>query len=225
MHCSLFKKVVDNMLKAKPKLGIFGASGFSREVLDIAIDANDHSEIVFIDNEPKVKELFDFIVSDESQVDRLAINEFVFIIGVGDNKVRKAIYNKFKDIKYCNLIHLSATFGYRQKENFESGIGNIVAAGVRMTNNITIGNFCVFNLNSTIGHDCIIEDFVNFAPGVNVSGNVHICEGAYIGTNSSIIQGTDSKKIRIGRYSIVGANAVVVKDVPDFAVVKGVPAR
>ncbi len=207
------------------KLGIFGASGFSREVLDIAIDTNDQTEIVFIDHEPVAQELFGFSVLDESQIENLVKDEYVFIIGVGDNKVRKTIYNKFQKLNYCNLIHSTATFGYKQKENLKTGIGIVVVAGVRMTNNILIGNFCVFNLNSTIGHDCIIEDFVNLAPGANISGNVHICEGAYIGTNASIIQGTDSKKIRIGCYSVVGANAVVTNDVPDFTVVKGVPAR
>lgn len=49
---------------------------------------------------------------------------------------------------------------------------------------------------------------------------VRICEGAFVGINATILAG-----VRIGKHSIVGANSVVTKDVPDYATVAGAPAR
>lgn len=56
---------------------------------------------------------------------------------------------------------------------------------------------------------------------VNVPTSLHICEGAYIGTRAIILDSCNY----IGKYSRIGAGAVVTKDVPDFAVVVGVPAK
>ena len=67
---------------------------------------------------------------------------------------------------------------------------------------------------------------MNIAPGANVSGNVELKEGAYIGTNAAILQGESiKKKITIGKFSIVGAGAVVTKDVDADSTVVGIPAK
>ncbi len=207
------------------KIAIFGVSGFAREVADVCLETG-YTEIVFIDYITKETEYFGFPLIGENEVARLVAGEFHFIIGVGDNKLRKEIYHKFPTVNYINLIHPSATFGHKQLARLKQGIGNIVTAGTRITSNIEFGNFGIFNLNCTIGHDCIIEDFVTVSPGANISGNVHLSEGAYIGTGAQIIQGKSiDNKLSIGKYSTVGAGAVVTKSVPAEVVVRGVPAR
>jgi len=86
--------------------------------------------------------------------------------------------------------------------------------------------FGVFNLNYTVGHDCIINNFVNIAPGANISGNLLIEQRAYIGTNAAILKGRSfENKIRIGKFSVVRAGSVVTKDVKNNATVVGIPAR
>lgn len=116
--------------------------------------------------------------------------------------------------------------GFKQSEFLRNNKGNIITAGVRFTNNIQMGNFGIYNLNCTIGHDCIIDDFVNIAPGSTISGNVKIKKGAYIGTNAAVIQGKSiDDKMIIGEFAVVGAGAVVTKDVDANSVVVGVPAR
>ena len=101
-----------------------------------------------------------------------------------------------------------------------------MAAGVRFTTNIECGNFGAYNLNCTVGHDSILSDFVNISPGANISGNVHLKEGADVGTNAVVLQGkTMQDKLVIGRFSVVGAGAVVNRSVDDNLVVAGVPAR
>lgn len=95
-----------------------------------------------------------------------------------------------------------------------------------MTNKIQMGNFGVYNLNCTIGHDCVIEDFVTISPGANISGNVILSECSYIGTNTSILQGKSrAEKLVIGKNSIVGAGSVVTKNVPNNTIVKGIASK
>jgi sugar O-acyltransferase (sialic acid O-acetyltransferase NeuD family) len=206
------------------KLAIFGTSGFAREVRDIAVPVG-YDEIVFI-GETAENSIQDFTVMTEESVYPLTRESFSFIIGIGNPKTRKAVWGKYPDLHYATLIHPSATFGYRQREEVEKMAGNIVCAGARMMNQITLGTFGIYDLNCTIGHDCVVEDFVTVCPGATISGNVLLQEGAYLGANSCVIQGKSiTEKTTVGRYATVGAGAVVTKNVPDNIIVKGVPAR
>lgn len=206
------------------KLAIFGTSGFAREVRDIAVLIG-CEEVVFLGTAPEVPIPGGQVAAEEA-VPSLAGEGWVFSIGIGSPQTRKAIRERYPDLRYANLIHPTATFGFGQREELRGRMGNIVCAGVRMTNGILYGNFCIFNLNCTVGHDCIIEDFVTVSPGANVSGNVLLREGSYLGTNSCILQGkTAAEKRTVGCFATVGAGAVVTKNVPDHMVVKGIPAR
>jgi sugar O-acyltransferase (sialic acid O-acetyltransferase NeuD family) len=206
-------------------IGIFGASGFAREVADVCF-AMGYRDILFIDHVKPGPRISAYPVYDETAVEELQKNGFSFVIGVGDNKLRKTIFEKFFHLSYVNLVHPSSTWGIGQREALEGTRGNIVTAGVRFTNNIRMGNFGNFHINCTISHDCILEDFVNIAPGANVSGNVFLSEGAYIGTNATVNQGRSiDEKMRIGRFSTVGAGAVVTRHVSDYSTVAGIPAR
>jgi sugar O-acyltransferase (sialic acid O-acetyltransferase NeuD family) len=207
------------------KIAIFGASGFSRETADVAL-IDQIEELVFIDLDTTRNTYYGFPLLPEEHVRDLEKKGFLFAIGLGDNATRKKIYSKFKTLNYPNLIHSSASLGYKQQSQLALTQGNIITSGVRFTNNIKMGNFGIFNLNCTIGHDCIIEDFVNIAPGANISGNVKLKEGAYIGTNAVVLQGESiEKKMIIGAFSNVGAGAVVTRDVDDSSTVVGIPAK
>lgn len=91
--------------------------------------------------------------------------------------------------------------------------------GAIITNSIRIGNGCLINLNSTIGNDSVLGDFVECSPGVNISGNCKIGNYCNLGTNALILP-----KIKIGDNVIVGAGAVVTKDMPDNCLIMGMPA-
>jgi acetyltransferase-like isoleucine patch superfamily enzyme len=66
----------------------------------------------------------------------------------------------------------------------------------------------------------VLDDFVSVFPGATISGDVHLGEGVTIGTGANVLPG-----ISIGRYALVGAGAVVTRDVPDGVTVAGVPAK
>lgn len=207
------------------KIAILGAGGFAREVLDIFMARNAISpqyEILgFIDEDPDhwgmmlngypVLGGFDwFDTRDKAEIE--------VICGIGNPAVRRKLVRKAAalGLRFCSIIHPMAVL--TPFVQLEEGV--VVTAGCIFTNQIKVGNHVHVNLDCTIGHDCIIEDFCTLAPGVHVSGNVHIETGCDIGTGAAIIQA-----IMIGEWSIVGAGAVVTKDIPADSTSVGVPAK
>lgn len=160
----------------------------------------------------------------ESEVDRC--RDMFFTIGIGENTIRQTIARRYAGkLRFTNLIHPSATFGQWQRQEIEAKQGIIISAGVRFTNNIQVGDFSIFNQNTTIAHDVIIEEFVNVAPGACISGNVHLGARCWIGTGAVVNQGTNDTKLNIGTDTMIGSGAVVVKDCEPNAVYIGIPAR
>ena len=82
-----------------------------------------------------------------------------------------------------------------------------------------------FTSYSYVEHDCVIGDFVTFAPGVQCNGNVTIEDHVYVGAGAMIKQGKPGKPLVVGRGAVVGMGAVVTRDVPAGATVVGNPAR
>ncbi len=149
-----------------------------------------------------------------------------FVIGIGENNIRRAVAERFKDsLSFTNLIHPSATFGCGQRGKLEHCKGTIVAAGARFTNGIAIGDFCIFNQNTTVAHDCLVDSYVHVAPGANLSGNVHLKQGAWIGAGAVVNQGSNAEKRVIGENTMVGSGTVVINDCEANAVYAGVPAK
>jgi sugar O-acyltransferase (sialic acid O-acetyltransferase NeuD family) len=112
-----------------------------------------------------------------------------------------------------------------QMDEVALGEGAVLSPFVTLTSNIRIGRHFHANLYSYIEHDCLIGDFVTFAPGVHCNGNVHIGDGAYLGAGALIRQGSPGRPLRIGAGAVVGMGAVVLNDVPPGATVVGNPAR
>jgi sugar O-acyltransferase (sialic acid O-acetyltransferase NeuD family) len=137
------------------------------------------------------------------------------IIAIADSILRKQIVSKNK-LNYINIIHTN-TFIH---ESIKIGIGNIICKGVVLTVDIKILNHVIININSTIGHDVILEDFVSIMFGAHISGNVTIGEGTLIGSGVVVLP-----NISIGKWCKIGAGAVVTKDIPDYSVVVGVPGK
>lgn len=206
------------------KIGIFGTSGFAREVGDIAFYLG--FEPIYVARDQREADEWALTGEVILEQDVHLLKEADFAIGIGENQVRRKVAARYAhQLRFTNLIHPSATFGMGQLAALADRQGVIVCAGVRFTNNIQVGNFTIFNLNATVGHDVICEDFVNIAPGANISGNVHIEAGCWVGTGAAINQGDIVTKLRIGANTTIGSGSVVVKPCDHDAVYVGIPAK
>lgn len=201
---------------------IFGTSGFARETRDIVAALG--WEAVFIASGATECDAWngrERIILEEN----LPSGAFC-TIGIGDNEVRKKIAKRMSGrCQFVNLFHPSATFGEGQREMIDRAQGVIVCAGVRFTNNVKVGDFAIFNLNATIGHDVVVGDYVNIAPGANISGYVTIGNGVWVGTNAAINQGREGAPLMIGEGAMIGSGSVVVKPCESNLTYVGIPAK
>jgi sugar O-acyltransferase (sialic acid O-acetyltransferase NeuD family) len=109
--------------------------------------------------------------------------------------------------------------------DFEPAAGVQIFAGCCISAEVTIGAGTIVNLGSTLSHECTVGHFVSISPGCTLAGRVRIEDQVFVGAGATIMNGTPEKPMTVGRNAIIGAGAVVIRDVAAGDVVAGVPAR
>jgi len=206
--------------------GIYGAGGCGRGIMPLAreqLRSEPDCELVFIDdgaagttiNGHRTLSFAEFVAAPASE--RRAA------LAVADSRLRARLAEQCsgEGIGFFSVWAANAV----RMDQVEIGEGALISPFVTLTSNIRIGAHFQANLNSYVEHDCVIGDFVTFAPAVCCNGNIHIGDHAYIGTGAVIRQGRSGAPLRIGEGAVVGMGAVVTKDVPAGVTVVGNPAR
>lgn len=205
------------------KLAIVGSGGFAREVLTLinAINSNTPQyEVIGFVGEDKSQSVHGYpIIGNDDEVN-ITQEPLSIVISVGEPGLKAKIRSKYNNpvISFPTLVHPSVIIG--DKESIKVGQGCIICAGCILTTDINIKDFVTLNLQCTVGHDTVIGDYSSFMPSVNISGEVDIKEGVYVGTGAKIIN-----QVEIGEHTIVGAGAVVAKSLPANCTAIGVPAK
>ena len=140
------------------------------------------------------------------------------VLAIGDNWWRRKIYNELKQFgfQFPIIKHPSAIIA----STSVLGAGSVVLANAQVGPGVLVGKLCILNSGSSVDHDCRLSDFSSLAPGVFMGGLVEIGECSHVGVGASI---SDRKKI--GKHTVVGTGSVVVRDIPDFVVAYGNPAK
>lgn len=212
---------------------VVGAGGFGREVVDVIEAMNAESPeqaappwrlLGVLDDSPSETNLER--LADRSIPFLGALDDFLrerhrdtaYAVGVGATAVRRRIAERCDaaGLAAATLIHPSVTMGSR----VSVGAGSVLCAGARITTNIDIGRHVHVNLNVTIGHDTVVEDYVSLNPLASISGDCVLETGVLVGVGGIVLNG-----LSVGRGATVGGAACVVKQVEPGATVVGVPAR
>lgn len=210
------------------KFAVFGASGFGREVLPVArmqlqLTETEPWDLVFVDDNPSEPALNEHRVLTYAQWLGEPASSRHISLAIANNGIREKLATRcaadavgFFEVRAANVVVL---------DEVQIGPGAVLCPFVTLTSNIRIGQHFHANIYSYVAHDCVIGDFVTFAPGVQCNGNVLMEDYAYIGTGAILRQGNPDNPLVIGRGAVVGMGAVVTKDVAPGTTVVGNPAR
>ena len=201
----------------KDKIIIIGASGHGKVVANIA-KLNGYKEILFLDDDSSKKTNGKYkVVGTTKDIESYA-KQYDFIVGIGNNLIRKEISNELfrLGIIQTTLIHPTAVID----ETVSIGKGTVVMANAVINADSIIGNNCIINTAATIDHDCVIKDYVHISPGVHIAGTVNIGEESWLGIGSTVIN-----NISISSKCIIGAGGLVNKDIREYGTYAGIPVR
>lgn len=179
--------------------------------------------LVFIDDHPSAESVNGHAVLTWSQFLAQPASQRQAVIAIANSAVRARLADLFaaSDVMCWSVQAENVVI----MDSVHIGAGAALSPFVTLTSNIQIGRHFHANLYSYVEHDCVIGDFVTFAPGVHCNGNVRIEDHAYIGSGAVLKQGTSNQPLVIGKGAIVGMGAVVTKSVPPGVTVVGNPAR
>ena len=139
-------------------------------------------------------------------------------VAIGDNATRQRIAERLIADRrtLVTIIHPHTALSPRA----EVAEGTIAVAGSIANAGARVGRCVILNTLSSVGHDCVVEDYAQIAPGVNLGGGAVIERGAFLGIGAKV-----APLVRVGAWSVVGAGSVVLGDLPPRSFCYGTPAR
>ena len=197
------------------KVIILGAGGHAKVIADIVIKSGD-CLVGFLDDNPDLpQKIMGFpnlgCISNITKFD----NDIQYVIGIGDNEIRKKMSQKFS-VSWYTAIHPKATIAFDVK----IGEGSVVMANAAINISSIIGKHCIINTGSVIEHDNYIGDYVHISPNATLSGTVSVGDMTHIGVGATI-----SNNISICNNVILGAGCTVVKNITKSGIYIGIPAK
>lgn len=202
------------------KVFCYGASGHGKVVADILALAG--AELLgFVDDDATkagVQLAGVPVIGTPTALPDLLAAGAAAIVTIGSNQARTAKARELEQLgfKLATAIHPSAVVA----RDVTVGAGTVIMAGAIVNSSSRIGASVIINTAATVDHDCVLANGAHISPGANLAGGVVVGGNTHVGIRSSVIQ-----LIRIGADSIIGAGAVVIRDVPSGVTVVGNPAR
>ncbi len=190
--------------------------GFDKEVLDLLLETG--LSCAGIVDPKRVQEYrsVHWIGNDQAGLELVrAGGAQDIVIGVDLPSVRRRLVSLFGS----GLVKSVVSSGALISESASIGAGCVVQHGVKISACVDIGSFCKLNHDAVVHHDSVVGCYSTIAPGARLLGSVVLEDGVFIGSHAVVLPG-----VRVGEGSVIGAGAVVTRDVHAGAVVVGVPA-
>jgi UDP-N-acetylbacillosamine N-acetyltransferase len=209
--------------RVAPTIAVWGAGGHALVVADIIRLGGEYEIVGFLDDERPDRKGLPFcgsrILGGREQLVSLKRYGVQFIaLAFGDDFARLRLAARLDSwgFKQPSLVHPGAIVA----QGLSLGAGAIIAAGAIVNPQTCIGRQVIVNTAASVDHGCLINDGAHIGPGVRLGGGVHIGRRAHIGIGAIV-----SDHLCIGDDTIIGAGAVVLRDIPGQVVAYGVPAR
>ena len=170
----------------------------------------------FLDDDPTKKEIHQIPVLGKIEDTQKYKDDFCFIIGIGDNQIRKKIAERNPALNYYTAIHPTAVIG----EGVRIGNGTAVMANAVINADANIGEHCIINTSAVIEHECVIGDYTHISPQACLCGNVYVGEECHIGAGVTVIN-----NLSICLKCTIGIGAVVVSNIEKQGIYIGNPAK
>ena len=196
------------------RLIIVGAGGHGKVIADAALK-NGYANICYIDDHATGDVMGFPIIGTSSDIEDLNDGSTDFIIGIGNNAVRKTIAETY-NVNWVSIIHPSVQIGF----NAEIGKGTVVMANAVVNVCAKIGEHCIINTGAIVEHDNVIGNYTHISPNVALGGTVRIGSLTHVGIGATVKNNTE-----ICSDCTIGAGAVVVKNIKEPGTYVGVPAR
>jgi sugar O-acyltransferase (sialic acid O-acetyltransferase NeuD family) len=210
-------------MKGKNRLIFWGASG-QAIALEEFLSKNHKIEVIF-DNNKDVKSPFkdiEIYYGKSGFMKWLSKKkkDYSFIVTIGGDKGK----NRVLISKYLIKNKLTPFSAINKNSNIANNVtlgdGVQIMMGVSIGAKCKIGNYVILNTSSSIDHECNIAEGCHIAPGATLAGKISVDKYSFIGTGAVLLP-----NIKIGKECVIGAGSVVTKNVPDFSLVYGNPAK
>ncbi len=209
-----------------PRIVLWGGTGLAKNIRPI-VEHYGSKVVAIIDDTPDLPSPFRDVpvyrgydgfkkwIAEEPSRDKVG---FCVAIGNPNGRVRLRLHDMLlkEGLAPISFAHPSALIA----ADATIGEGAQIFAGAIIQPEVSLGRSCIIEVGAIISHECVLEDGVEVAPGGILDGLVHVETCAWVTSGAIVLP-----RLRVGADSIVGAGAVVVKDVPPRTVVVGIPAR
>jgi len=140
-------------------------------------------------------------------------------VPIGNNDVRIELLQKLNDLGFY-----TPSFTHPRSyvhDSVKMGKAIYILPGTNIMPYTVLGDYVMVSMGVNIAHHNTIENGCFFSQGSNVGASIHIQTKAYMSISSTVMTGVKS----VGKNALIGAGAVVIENVPDNAVMVGVPAK
>jgi len=217
------EKIGENEMK---KVILLGAGGFAREILETIDEINKHTEEIIMpigfvyDGGDKERGILIHdipVLGDLTRLKEMDLKEILLVTAVGTSVTRRKLVQEAKKVggQFISIIHPTALVSRWAT----IGEGAVIQSYSVILPDVKIGNYFAGNGAVRVGHDTIIGDYVHINPTVNIAGGSIIGNDVFIGVKATIL------KAEIGDGAVIGACALITKDVPPNMLAIGIPAK